>query len=261
MARAKIGNVFRGMGARALQGAGHARQPARHPDRRAARRRRRHRRLDVLRGVEEVLQGTEKFGTGHVEGIIEAGASSNSALAGAWIPRSCSAFRGLDHRDRDRRAVLKGSIPGRLIFMKHAPAIYAIFIVFILANLLMMPLGIAAHQGRRQLARAAPGADAGDPAVLRRRLVCHQQLHLARAADAGLRGDRVLDGREWLPGRAGDPRHGARRDAGGAFHPRDDPGDGELVAFVQRPIAAGLAAAVLVVLAWPVAAWLLRRKR
>jgi TctA family transporter len=38
-------------------------------------------------------------------------------------------------------------------------------------------------------------------------------------------------------------------------------GDGELVAFVQRPIAAGLAAAVLVVLAWPVAAWLLRRKR
>jgi TctA family transporter len=28
----------------------------------------------------------EKFGTGHVEGIIEAGASNNSALAGAWIP-------------------------------------------------------------------------------------------------------------------------------------------------------------------------------
>src|SRR3982750_1433089 len=28
----------------------------------------------------------QKFGTGHVEGIIEAGASNNSALAGAWIP-------------------------------------------------------------------------------------------------------------------------------------------------------------------------------
>src|SRR3989441_10975180 len=29
----------------------------------------------------------QKFGTGHVEGIIEAGASNNSALAGAWIDR------------------------------------------------------------------------------------------------------------------------------------------------------------------------------
>src|SRR5204863_7001732 len=28
----------------------------------------------------------EKFGTGHIEGIVEAGASNNSALAGAWIP-------------------------------------------------------------------------------------------------------------------------------------------------------------------------------
>ena len=28
----------------------------------------------------------EKFGTGHVEGIVEAGAANNSAIAGAWIP-------------------------------------------------------------------------------------------------------------------------------------------------------------------------------
>ena len=28
----------------------------------------------------------EKFGTGHPEGLIEAGASNNSSLAGAWIP-------------------------------------------------------------------------------------------------------------------------------------------------------------------------------
>jgi TctA family transporter len=36
--------------------------------------------------------------------------------------------------------------------------------------------------------------------------------------------------------------------------------DGEFVGFVQRPIAAGLAVAVFLVLAWPIAAWLLRRK-
>ena len=28
----------------------------------------------------------EKFGTGHVEGIVESGAANNSSLAGAWIP-------------------------------------------------------------------------------------------------------------------------------------------------------------------------------
>ena len=28
----------------------------------------------------------EKFGTGHVEGVLEAGASNSSALAGAWVP-------------------------------------------------------------------------------------------------------------------------------------------------------------------------------
>src|SRR5207249_6392639 len=28
----------------------------------------------------------EKFGTGHVEGIVESGSANNSVLAGAWIP-------------------------------------------------------------------------------------------------------------------------------------------------------------------------------
>ena len=36
--------------------------------------------------------------------------------------------------------------------------------------------------------------------------------------------------------------------------------DGNFLAFFERPIAAGLAAAVLLVLLWPVAAWLLRRE-
>ena len=28
----------------------------------------------------------EKFGTGHVEGMVDAGAANNSALGGAWVP-------------------------------------------------------------------------------------------------------------------------------------------------------------------------------
>jgi TctA family transporter len=34
--------------------------------------------------------------------------------------------------------------------------------------------------------------------------------------------------------------------------------DGQFIAFVQRPIAAGLAAAVLIVVLWPLALWLFR---
>ena len=48
----------------------------------------------------------EKFGTGHVEGIVESGAANNAAVQrhldpGAGVRHS----RRLDHRDRDRRAV------------------------------------------------------------------------------------------------------------------------------------------------------------
>jgi len=82
--RRKIGNVFRGMWTltkrypvQTLRGSCSAR------DRRAARRGRRHRGVDVLCDVEALLQEPEKFGTGHIEGFIEAGASNNSALAGA----------------------------------------------------------------------------------------------------------------------------------------------------------------------------------
>jgi putative tricarboxylic transport membrane protein len=97
----------------------------------------------------------EKFGTGHVEGIIEAGASNNSALAGAWIPALVFGIPG-DSITAIVIGVLyiKGLNPGPTIFMNNAPAIYAVFIVFILANLLMLPLGIAAIRAAKQMLRA-----------------------------------------------------------------------------------------------------------
>jgi TctA family transporter len=97
----------------------------------------------------------EKFGTGHVEGIIEAGASNNSALAGAWIPALVFGIPG-DSITAIVIGVLyiKGLNPGPTVFMSNAPSIYAIFIVFILANLLMLPLGIAAIRAAKQMLRA-----------------------------------------------------------------------------------------------------------
>jgi putative tricarboxylic transport membrane protein len=97
----------------------------------------------------------QKYGTGHIEGIIEAGASNNSALAAAWIPALVFGIPG-DSITAIVIGVLyiKGLNPGPTIFMHNAPAIYAVFLVFILANLLMLPLGLAAIRAAKQMLRA-----------------------------------------------------------------------------------------------------------
>jgi TctA family transporter len=84
----------------------------------------------------------EKFGTGHAEGIVESGAANNSALAGAWIPALVFGIPG-DSITAIVIGVLymKNLNPGPMIFVENPVSMYAIFIVFILANLLMLPLG------------------------------------------------------------------------------------------------------------------------
>jgi TctA family transporter len=84
----------------------------------------------------------EKFGTGHPEGLVEAGAANNSALAGAWIPALVFGIPG-DSITAIVIGVLymKNMNPGPTIFINNPENIYAVFLVFILANLLMLPLG------------------------------------------------------------------------------------------------------------------------
>ena len=84
----------------------------------------------------------EKFGTGHVEGIVESGAANNSALAGAWIPALVFGIPG-DSITAIVIGVLymKNLNPGPTIFINNPVAVYSVFIVFVLANLLMIPLG------------------------------------------------------------------------------------------------------------------------
>jgi len=84
----------------------------------------------------------EKFGTGHVEGIIESGAANNSALAGAWIPAVVFGIPG-DTITAIAIGVLymKGLNPGPTLFTENPQNIYAIFLVFAIANLLMLPFG------------------------------------------------------------------------------------------------------------------------
>ncbi|HVF63206.1 MAG TPA: tripartite tricarboxylate transporter permease [Casimicrobiaceae bacterium] len=84
----------------------------------------------------------EKFGTGHVEGIVESGAANNSALAGAWIPALVFGIPG-DSITAIVIGVLymKNMNPGPTLFTENPQNIYAVYLLFILANLIMLPLG------------------------------------------------------------------------------------------------------------------------
>lgn len=100
----------------------------------------------------------EKFGTGHVEGIIESGAANNSALAGAWIPALVFGIPG-DTLTAIVIGVLymKNLNPGPTLFTTNPQNMYAIYILFVLANLIMIPLGWAAIKlAKRLLAAPRP---------------------------------------------------------------------------------------------------------
>jgi TctA family transporter len=96
----------------------------------------------------------EKFGTGHPEGLVEAGAANNSALAGAWVPALVFGIPG-DSITAIVIGVLymKNMNPGPMIFMNNPQNVYAVFIVFILANLLMLPLGWACIKASARILR------------------------------------------------------------------------------------------------------------
>ena len=96
----------------------------------------------------------EKFGTGHVEGIIESGAANNSSLGGAWIPALVFGIPG-DSITAIAIGVLyiKGLNPGPMIFVHNPQSVYAIFIVFVLANLIMLPLGWATIKAAKNVLR------------------------------------------------------------------------------------------------------------
>ena len=96
----------------------------------------------------------EKFGTGHVEGIVESGAANNSALAGAWIPALVFGIPG-DSITAIVIGVLymKNMNPGPTLFTTNPQNIYAVFLLFIMANIIMVPLGILCIKVARRILR------------------------------------------------------------------------------------------------------------
>ena len=96
----------------------------------------------------------EKFGTGHVEGIVESGSANNSALAGAWIPALVFGIPG-----DSITAIVIGVLymkymnPGPTLFTQNPQNIYAVYLLFIVANLLMIPLGWLCIKVAKQILR------------------------------------------------------------------------------------------------------------
>ncbi|MGL5445766.1 MAG: tripartite tricarboxylate transporter permease [Rhabdaerophilum sp.] len=96
----------------------------------------------------------EKFGTGHAEGLVDAGAANNAAISGAWIPALVFAIPG-DSVTAVAIGILymKGLTPGPQIFTQQAPLVYAIFWAFIIANIIMWPLAWLAIKGSGRILR------------------------------------------------------------------------------------------------------------
>ena len=87
----------------------------------------------------------EKFGTGHIEGVAAASTANNASLGGAWIPALVFGIPG-DSITAIIIGVLymKGMNPGPMIMLERPELLYAIFITFIVANIMLLPLGYGA---------------------------------------------------------------------------------------------------------------------
>ena len=96
----------------------------------------------------------EKFGTGHVEGLVDAGSANNAGLSGAWVPALVFGIPG-DSITAIVIGVLymKNMTPGPTLFLYHPEQIYAVFLLFFVANILLFPLGFLAIRVSRQILR------------------------------------------------------------------------------------------------------------
>ena len=96
----------------------------------------------------------EKYGSGHVEGLVDSGCANNAGLSGAWVPALVFGIPG-DSITAIVIGVLymKGMNPGPTVFLNQPELIYAVFVAFFLANLALLPLGFLAIRLARQVLR------------------------------------------------------------------------------------------------------------
>lgn len=102
--------------------------------------------------AKKFSKNPQEYGRGSQEGLAAAGAANNAAVSGAYVPALVFGIPG----DAITAIVIgvlfmKGVNPGPTIFLNNPVTVYGIFMAFILANLLMIPLGWAAIRCGRMI--------------------------------------------------------------------------------------------------------------
>ena len=87
----------------------------------------------------------DDYGKGSIEGISDATAANSSALAATWIPALVFGIPGDSITAIVIGVLLMKDInPGPDIFVEQAALVYGIYLVFIVANLVLLPVGLLA---------------------------------------------------------------------------------------------------------------------
>ncbi len=205
----------------------------------------------------------EKFGTGHVEGIVESGAANNSSLAGAWIPAIVFGIPG-DSITAIAIGVLylKNMNPGPMIFVNNPENIYAIFLVFILANIIMIPLGWLTVRVATKILRVARNLLM--PTIL---LFCIVGSFAINNSVWGVVLILFFGVAAFVLEENGFPVAPAILGVVLGTMMEENfvtsmiKSDGDPLVFFTRPIAMWLAAGTFIILLWPVGTWLIQRLR
>jgi TctA family transporter len=205
----------------------------------------------------------EKFGTGHPEGLVEAGASNNASLASGWVP---SLLFGIPGDTITAIAIgvlyMKGLNPGPTLFTERASSMYALYIIFMLANILMIPLGIVMIRVASQVLRA-PRAT-----VMPVILVCcavgafatgNNLFAIVLVAVFGVIGYVMENNGYPVAAMVLGIVMGTMVEQ--SFVTSLIKSDGSLLPFFERPVSAILAAMTISALLWPVFIWLWKRIR
>src|SRR5215216_2582619 len=199
----------------------------------------------------------EKFGTGHVEGLVEAGASNNASIASGWVP---SLLFGIPGDTIAAIAIgvlyMKGLNPGPTLFTEKASSMYAIYLMFIIANILMIPLGIMMIRLASYVLRAPRSSVM--PVIM---LCCavgsfaigNNMFGVVTVATFGIVGYVMEENGYPVAAMVLGIVMGTMVEQ--AFVTSLIKSDGSILPFFERPIAAILAAMAIGALIWPVLVW------
>jgi putative tricarboxylic transport membrane protein len=203
----------------------------------------------------------EKFGTGHVEGLVEAGASNNASIASGWVP---SLLFGIPGDTIAAIAIgvlyMKGLNPGPTLFTEKASSMYAIYLMFIIANIIMIPLGIIMIRMAVHVLRAPRSSVM--PVIM---LCCavgsfaigNNLFGVITVASFGVIGYVMEENGYPVAAMVLGIVMGTMVEQ--AFVTSLIKSDGSILPFFERPISAVLAACTIAAFAWPLLVWVRRR--